>query len=135
MEEIAGHFDADQFVAGLEQPAITIDGQKYVGRILSAVEFMPFEIRMRAAVAGDLTGRDLALLILNYCDVVFPLPWWKFWKASVGRRVLGLAPLAMMEAVKSFLVCQGKASGELRMIPSQPPQADMEPHGEPLPAT
>lgn len=135
MEQIAGHFDADQYVAGLEHPTITVSGETYVGRILSAVEFMPYEIRMRAVVAGDVEGTDLARLIMDYCNVVFPLPWWKFWQPSIGRIVLGLPPLVMMEAVKSFLVCQGKASGELRMIPSQPPQADTVPQEELLPAT
>lgn len=106
-----------------------------MGRILSAVEFLPYEIRMRAVVAGDVSGPELAGLIMDYCNVVFPLPWWKFWKPSVGRLVLNMAPLTMMEAVKSFLVCQAKASGEMNETPAPGPQEGTVLHEEPLPAT
>lgn len=117
MEPGQNAFDADAYQAGLEPPSIILGGETYVGRILSYEEFLKYEARLRLAVSNKLTGVSFNMLILDYCDDVFGgPPVWKFWKPSIGRKILNLPTMAMLEAVKSFLDFQVRSMGmELEM--------------------
>jgi hypothetical protein len=113
------NFNADAYLDAMERPSFTIGGRTHQGRILSFDEWLEFEPRMRAAVAGELGPNDLRLLVYQFVRRLFPKPWWRFWSRSVAWHLLSLPLEAQMKAVESFIRSQVRAMGLRAQTPAK----------------
>jgi hypothetical protein len=102
-------FDADARAEALELPKVSIGGRTYTGRLLSIEQFAPFNERVQGKKL--LSFDDIMTLVGDYCDVVFPHPWWKRWQSSVRELLLAQPPVVVLEAWRDFFRCQVLACG------------------------
>ena len=103
-------FDADELLSALERPSLKIGGRTYTGRLLSFVEFLPLEGLLQKAIAEGWGAPEFKRLILEYCRLAFPRPWWAFWRPRLGRVLLRQPPRIVVEAIKAFFACQKEAT-------------------------
>ena len=102
-------FDADARKEALERPTVKLGGRTYTGRLLSIEQFAPFNERVQGK--KQLSFDDIMTLVGDYCDEVFPRPWWKRWQPSVRDLLLMQPPVVVLEAWKDFFRCQVLACG------------------------
>ena len=113
-------FDAQEYLAAIEPPTfVAPNGKKYVGRVLSTDEFIPYQVAMREVTAGEqLDWRRLQRVLLRLTRAFFPKPRWRFWERSAASWVRTLPPVGQMRAMWDFMASQGKASGMESVTPT-----------------
>lgn len=108
-------FDSKQYLAGLEPPTfIASDGSKFVGRLLSVEEWLPYESRMQQASLGEMTGIQMRAFIRDLVMVFFPRGWrlWtRRWWRPCWWYVRRLPPVGQLRAVHSFMESQREGLG------------------------
>lgn len=97
-------FNADAFIAALEAPTVTINGQTYVGRILSIEEWAPFADRFAAITSGDVSNSDFVTFARDYLRTVFPKKLSYRWLGDPVPALLK-SP-ALVPTLTDFFVCQ-----------------------------
>lgn len=105
-------FDAKEYLASFSPPEfVAADGTRYVGRILSHEQWLPFEQRFHKLGDGEADYQEIFDLTKDLSRAMFPKPWWKFWKTSVTRQLLKLPPMAWLAALAHFRQAQARHYG------------------------
>lgn len=132
--------DADARIRELEPPTLTVGGQTYQGRFLSAQEWERLEPRILQLIQGELVGHTFRLFLVEVLGIVFPGRWWHrlVWWRSPAWLTLKLPLGVQFEVLQDFFSRQDRANtAGARVSPtrgSSSPRADSEPPAE-RPAT
>lgn len=105
---------ADDLLAALTPPSVTIGGVTYTGRILSYFEFMPYRDEMLRFNEGELTTEQALAFLTRYFREVFPKRWLG---PDPVPKLMKLPETVLAQVVKSFFTLQLAATpGVLRGI-------------------
>ena len=100
-------FDADQWMSTLEKPIVVLNRKKYVGRILSIQQFLPFEAAFQELQDNQNTEK-FTKLVTDYLYEVFPpRKKWFFFKEDIVPQILNHPALIPM--VLHFFGLQSQA--------------------------
>lgn len=99
-------FDADAYLEALEKPTLTINGTTFTGRILSIVEWLPFEQRMEALSDDNNTDGYMAFA-RDYLRALFPYRMAFKWRGDPVAMTLNHPGLTTI--VTDFLALQIRA--------------------------
>lgn len=100
------HFNADEYLAALEPPSVTINGRLYTGRLLSFNEWLREADALQRWQSGKASSEEIARMAARLLLLLFPKPWWKFWEPSVASLMLQWPPHLWQKAVVGFINSQ-----------------------------
>jgi hypothetical protein len=105
--------DVDLYLESLEPPAITLGGKTHKGRLLSLEEWLPFESQFQeiAQQGGDIKLETISKLVIEYCNVAFPITIWQALnprRRPIGLQILDLPPVAMIKVMRDFFESQAR---------------------------
>ncbi len=96
-------FDAQQYLDALSPPQFKdTKGRVHTGRLISYEEFLPFQRKMQTLATAPPSDTVARTIIRSMVGLLFPKPWWKFWRRSVTAHVLRLPPPAAIAAMQDF---------------------------------
>lgn len=106
-------FDTREWLGTLDPPEFyTGSGKKYIGRILSVEQWMPFEQilkELETEEGENISIADILHISKTITDYLFPHPRWKFWRKPCSYHVSKLPPIFQMKVAMDFSQAQGEA--------------------------
>lgn len=103
--------NVDPLVAALTPPEITLDGRRYVGRLLSYEQWYVYQPLFQQMLKGELTDAQTLALIKTYLHRgVFPWRVRYLWQGHPARKIRALPFAVQQQVIADFLGCQVAAT-------------------------